>query len=147
VGIDHNTRLTRGWAKRGQRLYADKPGNRTGRTSAIAALCGRCLHSPFCFEGYCTADLFNLYLEQCLVPNLEPGQTVVLDNARFHQSKRTRHLIEAAQCKLLFLPPYSPDLNNIEHQWFPLKHHYAKLQSVFDTPADAVNAAFRQMIQ
>ena len=145
VGIDHNTRLTRGWAERGKRLYADKPGNRTGRTSAIAALCGRQLHSPFCFEGYCTADLFNLYLEKCLAPNLKPGQIVVLDNARFHQSKLTRQLIEAARCTLSFLPPYSPDLNPIEHQWFPLKRRYAKLQSAFGNPADAVYAAFRQM--
>jgi transposase len=147
TGIDHNIRLVRGWAPRGQRLYGEKPGNRTGRTSAIAALCGRKLHSPFCFEGYCTADVFNTWVEHSLVPNLKPGQIVILDNARFHQSKRTQALIKAAACKLLFLPPYSPDLNNIEHTWSPLKHHYAKIQHRYPSPADAVDAAFQYMIQ
>jgi transposase len=147
TGIDHNIRLTRGWAPRGQRLYAEKPGNRTGRTSAIAALCNRRMHSTFCFEGYCTTDVFNLWLERCLVPNLKPGQIVILDNARFHQSHRTRFLIEAAKCRLLFLPPYSPDLNTIEHEWFPLKHHYAKIQHRYSSSSDAVDAAFRHMSQ
>jgi transposase len=105
------------------------------------------LHSSFCFEGYCTADVFNLWIEKRLIPNLKPGQIVILDNARFHQSKQTRFLIEAANCTLLFLPPYSPDLNNIEHEWFPLKHHYAKIQHLYPSPPDAVDAAFRYMSQ
>jgi transposase len=147
VGVDHNGRLMRGWSPRGERLYAEKPGNRTGRTSAIAALSGQRLHSPFCFEGYCTTDVFNTWLQTCLIPNLKPGQIVVLDNARFHQSKRSRQIIEAAGCKLLFLPPYSPDMNPIEHQWQPLKHHYAKIQHRFPNPASAVDAAFQYLIQ
>jgi hypothetical protein len=147
VGIDHNTRLTRGWAKRGQRLYAEKPGNRTGRMSAIAALCGKELHSPFCFKGYCNADVFNTWLLRCLVPNLKPGQIVVLDNARFHQSPQTRRIIENAGCSLLFLPPYSPDMNPIEHKWHPLKQAYAKIQHTFSIPARAVYAAFRKLMQ
>ncbi|NSM56356.1 hypothetical protein HET73_01860 [Wolbachia endosymbiont of Atemnus politus] len=53
-----------------------------------------------------------------LIPILKPGQTIVLDNASFHKSERTKELIENAGCKILFLPPYSPDLNPIEHFWF-----------------------------
>ncbi len=137
----------RGWAPRGQRLYGEKPGNRNGRTSAIAAFCNRKLHSPFCFDGYCTTAVFNTWVEHSLVPNLKPGQIVILDNARFHQSKRTCVLIHAAACELLFLPPYSPDLNHIEHAWSPLKHHYANIQHRYSSPANAIDAAFLYMIQ
>ncbi|MBE9033503.1 transposase, partial [filamentous cyanobacterium LEGE 11480] len=60
-----------------------------------------------------------------LVPALKPGQVVVMDNASFHKSERMRQLIEQAGCVLLFLPPYSPDLNKIEKFWARLKHFWA----------------------
>jgi len=56
-----------------------------------------------------------------LLPSLRPGQTVIMDNASFHKSQKTRELIELVGCKLLYLPPYSPDLNPIEHFWANLK--------------------------
>jgi len=143
-GIDHGHRLTRGWGKRGPRLYGEKPGNRTGRTSVIAALCGRELQAPFCFEGYCNANVFTEYVRQCLCPTLKPGRAVVLDNARFHQAGDVRLLIEERQCALKFLPTYSPDLNPIEHYWQPIKHTYAKHQHNFDRHADAVDFAVNQ---
>nr|WP_255453476.1 transposase [Wolbachia endosymbiont of Atemnus politus] len=62
---------------------------------------------------------------------LRPGQTVILDNASFHKSERTKKLIESAECKVLFLPPYSPDLNPIEKFWFPIKHAVRKALPTF----------------
>jgi transposase len=56
-----------------------------------------------------------------LLPNLGPGYTIVMDNAAFHKSEKTKILIEKARCNLLFLPPYSPDLNLIEKFWANLK--------------------------
>ena len=143
-GIDHGHRLTRGWKRRGQRLYGEKPGNRTGRTSVIAALCGKALQAPFCFEGYCNAAVFTEYVRQCLVPALEPGKVVVMDNARFHHASEVRQLIEAKGCILKFLPAYSPDLNPIEHCWQPIKHAYAKNQHNFQAHADAIDFAINQ---
>jgi transposase len=143
-GIDHSHRLTRGWAKRGARLQGEKPGNRTGRTSVIAALCGRTLQAPFCFEGYCNAQVFTEYIRQCLCPTLTPGQIVIMDNARFHQAGEVRQLIEQQQCALKFLPTYSPDLNPIEHCWQPIKHAYAKNQTLFQNHADAIDFALNQ---
>ncbi|WP_353307228.1 transposase [Spiroplasma ixodetis] len=62
-----------------------------------------------------------------LIPVLKHGQIIVLDNATFHKSKLTQELIENAGCKLLFLPPYSPNLNPIEHFWFAIKHNIRKI--------------------
>lgn len=61
------------------------------------------------------------FTQHVLVPALRPGQTVILDNLSVHRAARVRRLIEAAGCRLLFLPPYSPDFNPIEHAWSKLK--------------------------
>ena len=60
------------------------------------------------------------------MPVLPPGQTVLSDNARFHQSAKARRLIAGAGCTQKFLPAYSPDLNPSEHYWFPLKQRIRK---------------------
>ncbi|MFO7033281.1 IS630 family transposase, partial [Limnospira fusiformis CCALA 023] len=73
------------------------------------------------FEGCCNRTVFELWLEFILIPTLKPGQTLVLDNATFHKGGRQAELVEAAQCRLLYLPPYSPDLNKIEKCWSWLK--------------------------
>lgn len=74
-----------------------------------------------CFEGTCDSSLFNTWLKQLLIPNLTPGQVLILDNASFHKSAESQKLVEAAGCKLLFLPAYSPDLNPIEKYWANMK--------------------------
>jgi transposase len=89
--------------------------------SVMAAYNQGHLQAPFRFEGSTNTDVFNTWVEHCLVPVLQPGQVVILDNATFHQSLQTQRLIEDAQCRLLFQPAYSPDLNKIEHQWAVLK--------------------------
>ena len=73
------------------------------------------------FEGTCNTDLFVAWTEQQLVPSLKKGQTVIMDNASIHKSKKVRDLIEQAGCKLIYLPPYSPDLNPIETFWANMK--------------------------
>jgi len=87
------------------------------------------------FEGTCDTDTFNAWLEQMLVPELEPGTVVVLDNAAFHKSPATKEIIANAKCDLLFLPPYSPDLMPIEKKFAAIKR-YRKLNS--DLPIDKI---------
>ena len=73
------------------------------------------------FEGSCTADRFNTWLEEELCPHLKTDHLVILDNARFHKTERTRDLIAATGAKLLYLPPYSPDYNPIEQDFANIK--------------------------
>lgn len=107
----------------------------------VAGLRSDKLVAPCYFSGHCNAEVFNAWIEQALIPELTPGQTIILDNARFHQSKQTRKLIEEAGCKLLFLPPYSPDYNPIEHRWFPLKNTARKIMRTFLDVTAAIETA------
>jgi hypothetical protein len=92
-----------------------------GRINMIAAYCQQELMAPFTVEGTCNRVVFETWLETCLVPNLKPGQVLILDNATFHHGGRIQELLEAAGCRLLYLPPYSPDYNRIEKCWAWLK--------------------------
>ncbi len=66
------------------------------------------------------------YIERILVPCLRPGMVFIIDNTSFHKSKKVVELIEAAGCRIIFLPPYSPDFNPIEHHWAAVKHAIRK---------------------
>ena len=104
----------------------------------IAALCDQNLIAPFTVEGACNRTVFETWLETCLVPTLEPGQVVVMDNATFHKGGRILELIQNAGCKLLYLPPYSPDLNLIEKCWSWLNSRIRKKLEQFDCLRDAI---------
>ena len=82
----------------------------------IAALCDHNLIAPFTVEGACNRTVFETWLETCLLPTLVTGQVVVMDNATFHKGGRIEQLVQNAGCKVLYLPPYSPDLNKIEQR-------------------------------
>lgn len=142
TGMDNNEARAYGWSLRGAPCWGEKPGQRTQRVSLIAALSQRELLAPFVFEGTCTTALFAADVEHCLVPVLKPGQLVLYDNASFHQSAKARQLIAGAGCTQRFLPPYSPDLNPIEHYWSPLKHRIRQCLPLHDrdlhTAMDAV---------
>jgi transposase len=72
-------------------------------------------------EGSMTALVFEVYIERVLSPTLKPGQVVVMDNLSAHKGSKVRKLIEAQDCELLYLPPYSPDLNPIEEAFSKVK--------------------------
>jgi transposase len=104
-----------------------RSGKRSKRLSGCAALCQGKLIAPFAMDGYFDRHAFEVYVEKFLLPVLKKGQTVILDNASFHKSKRFIELIESVGCSVLFLPTYSPDLNPIEHYWFALKNAIRKV--------------------
>ena len=141
-GIDSYVHQSFGWAKRGERIYAAVSGKRYARESFVAAKCGSKILAPFCFQGTCNTELFNVWVEKFLIPALKPGQVVILDNATFHKSEKTKSLITNAGCKLLFLPPYSPDLNPIETFWAILKARIRASLANFTSLALAIDHAF-----
>jgi transposase len=83
---------------------------------------------PLYYKGTTDAETFIFWLENCLLPELKPNQVIVMDNASIHKSNKIRELIENKGCKLIYLAPYSPDLNPIEHYWFFVKHWVGKLR-------------------
>jgi putative transposase len=87
----------------------------------IAARIGKRFCAPMLFDGTCNTRIFNAWLEEMLCPLLEPGMVVIMDNAAFHKSAATRKLIRKTGARLLFLPPYSPDLNPIVQTFATLK--------------------------
>lgn len=141
-GLDDAEDYPYGWCQRGQRFHALKLGHRTTRISMIAALQNHQLIAPLTFEGYCNRQVFQAWVEQELLPVVQRGQTVILDNASFHKSATLSALIAQAGCELLYLPPYSPDLNQIEHYWSPLKNTIRKTIPLYDSFREAVDAAF-----
>lgn len=143
AGMDNRDNYAYGWNERGQRFHALKSGRRQGRVNMIAALCQRDLLAPFTVEGACNRAVFETWLEACLLPVLEPGQVVVMDNATFHKGGRIEQLIEEAGCQLLYLPPYSPDLNQIERCWSWLKSRIRKQLNQFDCLRDAMEHVLR----
>ena len=90
-------------------------------TTFVAGLSLGGMIAPFVLDGPINRDAFETYVEKVLVPELEPGDIVIMDNLGSHKGPRTRELIEAAGAHLLFLPPYSPDFNPIEMAFAKLK--------------------------
>lgn len=105
------------WSLRGQKIIGERSGSARGRTSVLAGLCCGKLMAPFYFNGHTDTEVFCAWLEEVLLPELRPGQVVVLDNASFHAKKRTEEIVKKKGCKVLFMSPYSPDLNPIEQYW------------------------------
>jgi hypothetical protein len=110
-----------GRASRGQKVYGLRPGNSRPRTCFLAAKIDGTLQATQLWEGTCNTHIFNQWLEESLCPVLNENHVVVMDNAAFHKSNKTQELIEQAGATLLFLPPYSPDFNPIEHDFAAIK--------------------------
>ena len=128
----------RGWCRRGERLRAKVPHGHWRTMTFIAALRHDRIEAPCVISGPINGAVFLAYVEQMLVPTLKPGDIVVLDNLSSHKSKAVSRAIQSAGAHLLFLPPYSPDLNPIEQVFAKLK---ALLRKARARTADAVSDA------
>jgi transposase len=110
-----------GRAPRGQRLRASIPHGHWKTTTFVAGLRNNGIVAPFVLDGPINRDAFEAYVEKVLVPELRPGDVVVMDNLSSHKGPRVEQMIEEAGASLRYLPPYSPDFNPIENAFAKLK--------------------------
>jgi transposase len=110
-----------GYSPRGERVYLEVPRNRGKNTALIASMSAGGMGECLAVEGAITKVIFEAYVEQVLTPSLRIGQVVVMDNLSAHKGEKVRELIEARGCELIYLPPYSPDLNPIEEAFSKIK--------------------------
>ena len=136
----------RGWCDRGRRLVGKVPHGHWQTMTFIAALRHDRISAPCVIDGPINGETFLAYVEQFLVPTLEPGDIVVLDNLSAHKGERIRQLIEGRGARLEYLPPYSPDFNPIELCWAKVKTVLRKLKArTFDELVDALCVAFESI--
>jgi len=110
-----------GWSRRGQRVYFEVPRNWGANITLLSSMTLEGMGASLAVEGATTKAVFEAYVERVLAPTLSPGQMVVMDNLSSHKGPRVRELIEGRGCELIYLPPYSPDLNPIEEAFSKLK--------------------------
>lgn len=133
TGIEQQICREYGWVEKGQTLPLAVSGKRKRRINLIAGLLNGKLIEPMTFEGSCNKQLIETYFKDVLLPALGAGFTIILDNASFHKSKALADIVVQHGCILLFLPPYSPDFNPIEHYWAALKQNIKNIRrSVYD---------------
>ncbi len=142
AGFDNRQDYPYGYSLKGERCYSLKSGKRTERISWLSALKNNKLLSPLIFKGSCNKDLFIMWLKDCLLPKLEKGDIIIIDNASFHKGENIRKIVEEAGCLIWYLPPYSPDLNKIENWRAVLKTWLKQRLKEFETVRECVDAAF-----
>ncbi len=119
------TQMTRLYARSrdGARIHEAAPQGHWEILTILGAISTRGMIAVMTIEEATDADIFLAYLDHCLCPELRPGDVVVMDNLSSHKVQGVRQKIEARNAELLYLPPYSPDLNPIEKAWSKLKTH------------------------
>ena len=121
MGTNTSLSVLRACSRRGQRAYCSVPRNRGPNTTLLSSMTTEGMGPSLAVEGTTTGAVFEAYVERVLCPVLCPGQIVVMDNLSAHKGERVRELIEGRGCELLYLPPYSPDLNPIEEAFAKIK--------------------------
>jgi len=130
------------WAKRGKKVYGERPGKRGKRENLVAARRKgkKDLIAPMLFMGSLNAEGFEGWLSLYLLPDLTSPSILIMDHAPIHRKTVIRLLVEEAGHQIIFLPKYSPDLNDIEHDFSALKR--AKMYASPGTSLDEVIRAY-----
>ena len=143
--------MTRGYGRAapGQRVTEASPGPSGTHYTFIASLSVTGIDAPLIFEGALNGDIFEAYVRDGLGPTLKRHDIVIMDNLAAHKQARIREAIEAHGAQVVFLPPYSPDLNPIELCWSKVKTGLRKakartFEALVDALADALRAVTRK---
>ena len=124
TGVTTNMVRRYGRGPRGKRVRGYAPAGHWKITTFLAGLSSEGIVAPFVVDEPMNRAIFTQYIRQYLVPELKPGDIVILDNLSSHKGQEAAALVEARGATLLFLPPYSPDLN-------PIEMVFAKLKTLF----------------
>lgn len=133
----------RGWALKGQRLQGRVPHGHWKTLTFVGALrCDR-VTAPCVFNGPINGECFLAYVEQNLLACLKPGDIVIMDNLGSHKAQAIKTAIRSVGARLLFLPPYSPDLNPIEQVFSKVKH---TLRKAMGRSVEAIEEAIAKVL-
>jgi len=143
TGIDQYLYRPYARASKGLPAVGKISGGKYARTSIVAGQCQKRIVAPLQYSGTMDSVLFEFWFSTRLLPVLDAGSVIVMDNARFHRKAILHALARQAKCSVLFLPPYSPDLNPIEHFWAWVKKRLRKILPHFDSLDDAISDCFK----
>ncbi len=146
VGSNLDMTPTHAWAPIGERAVATIPRNTPINTTTIASITHTGMGPAVIVEGGVDRATFATYLEQVLAPTLRPGQIVIADNLSAHTSPRAQAIVAACGCRLVYLPPYSPDYSPIELAFAQIKADLRRAAArTWDALVDAIATALRQI--
>jgi transposase len=141
-GAKTNMVRMHGRCPKGQRLLSSAPAGHWNTTTMIAAIGLDGIHAPFALDGGIDGDAFLAYVEKVLLPTLQGGEIIVMDNLSSHKLPRVAELIQSAGAEVWYLPPYSPDFNPIENMWSKVKQILRSIAArTFDGLVDAIRSA------
>lgn len=143
TGIDQCLYREYARAPRGQKVIAKISGRKFKRTNIVAGICQGQWVAPLEYDGTTDSAWFEFWFENCLLKEVKKNSTIVLDNATFHRKSVLPGLAQSHGCKVVFLPPYSPDLNPIENKWAWLKRKLKEILQSFDSFDVALMNAFQ----
>jgi transposase len=142
TGIDSYLYREYAYSPKGVAVYGRVSGHKYKRIGIVAAQVDKKIVSPLQYEGTMDSTLFELWFQERLLPALPVNSVIVMDNASFHRKKLLLPLAEKAGHSLIFLPPYSPELNPIENFWSWLKRHLKKISPFNESIDNAMRVAF-----
>ena len=123
--------------------FGDVRGASKERYSIIAALNLKKIKAPIVFKGSTTTELFNEWLQNHLLPEIGINKIIVMDNAKWHKSAKTKDIIENSGNKIMYLPAYSPDFNPIENYWAITKNRLKQKQFKYKKLISNIYAALK----
>ena len=142
TGIDICLHREYARCERGKSVTGIVSGRKFKRCGIVAAQIDGQIIEPLQYEGTMDSALFELWFKARLLPSLPKGTTIVMDNAAFHRKSRLPLLAEKFGCNIIFLPPYSPELNPMENFWSWLKRYLKKILPSCDSFNEALCLAF-----
>ena len=130
-------------SKRGKRVNIRISGKRHARIGLVAAQCEGALLAPHTYSGTMNASVFEDWFENKLLSWLPKGLVIIMDNAAFHKKEVLYQIAKKYSQTLIFLPPYSPEYNPIEHSWSALKRNVADCLHLYSSVSQALDAVLK----